>query len=104
MTPSGPYHVHYSGRLQDRVRDLVARGVAAEIGQRVVNALQFVEGHLTLDPTVWGDLTFRYRRMRLDVYQRIHDGIYVVYAVDEEARRVWITRLYPIHDPDEPSS
>ena len=96
MTPPGPYEVLYSGAVRDRVQRLFTRAVAAGIGQRVASALQFVEGHLTLDPAVWGELIFRLR----------HDGLYVVFAVHQGDRRVWLTRVYPIfghplHDPGE---
>jgi hypothetical protein len=106
MTPAGPYQVLYSGAVRDRVQRLFTRAVAAGVGQRVASALQFVEGHLTLDPTVGGELIFRLRHAGLHVYHRMHDGLYVVFAVHEGDRRVWLTRVYPIfghplHDPGE---
>jgi hypothetical protein len=107
MTPSGPYSVHYSGRIRERVRDLLGRAIQEGVGPRVSRSLQYIEGRLLLHPTVWGERIFRYHVLGLDVYQRVYDGIYVVFSVSEEQRRVWLTRLYPIpghvlHDPKEP--
>ena len=106
MTPHGPYQVLYSGTIRERIERLYARGTAAGIGQRVTNALRFVEGHLTLDPAVWGELIYRSRSLHLGVYQRIYDGLYVAYAVHDGDRRVWLIRVYliighPLHDPGE---
>jgi hypothetical protein len=107
MTPTGPYEVFYSGLIRQRVDQLFRRAVVAGIGPRLANALQFIEGHLTLDPAVWGEFIFRLHHMNMDVYQRIHDGLYVVFTVREEERGVWLCRVYPIkghpiHDPNEP--
>ncbi len=107
MTPSGPFSVHYSGKVSDRARALILRGLAMGIGQRVSAALQYIEGRLILHPTEWGEYIYRLPTLRLKVYERIHDGLYVAYSVREDEHRVWITRLHPVpghplHDPNEP--
>jgi hypothetical protein len=107
MNPSGPYRVHYTGRIRDRVRLLLTRAIAARIASRASAALQHIEVQLLTDPTGWGDHIYRLHTIGVDVYERVHDGIYVVYSVKEDERRVWLTRLYPIighplHDPNEP--
>lgn len=109
MTPTGPYEVLYSGAVGLRVERLFRRAAKAGVSQRVANALRFAEGHLTLDPTVWGEFIFRLQHLGMNVYQRIHDGLYFVFAVRENERRVWLNRVYPIvghpiHDPNEPPS
>ncbi len=107
MTPADPYRIHYSGHIQNRVRGLLVRAVAAGIGPRVATAFRHIEDCLLTNPAGWGEYIFRLKVFGLDVYHRIHDGMYVVYSVHAGERRVWLTRVYPIighplHDPTEP--
>jgi hypothetical protein len=107
MTPA-PYRVLSSEQLRDQLRVLLTRAVAAGVGPRVAVALRVIANRLAAVPTDWGAPLDRIRTGGFDVYQALHDGLHVLYAVREDVRSVWPVRVtpshgHPLHDPAEPT-
>jgi hypothetical protein len=55
-----------------------------------------MERQLTTLPDEWGDPSFRYQTLGLDVYHRAHEMFHITYAVDAVRRIVYIQDVQPM--------
>jgi hypothetical protein len=96
MTPSQPFRVTYTGKVQDFLRILLRESALAGVGSRVARALLEIEGRLELDARNWGDPTRHFRQAQLTRYRRVHDELAVEYAVHDSEPLVWVTDVAPV--------
>ena len=71
------------------------RAVRNGLLDRLTAALRELDTRLRTDPVAWGDPLYPYPNLRLLLYQRVVGPIYVLYAVDEMRRIVYLRQILP---------
>jgi hypothetical protein len=84
------YRVDPTGPAKQQMRDLLAKAVARNEGEKVRGALEAIVSELETQPHGWGDPLHRTRKEGGQVYRGIKPPLVVRYAVFEPEKVVWL--------------
>jgi hypothetical protein len=95
MSSAPAYKIDASGVVIDRIRLLWLRAVRNGLLDRLSAALRELDNRLRTDPSAFGDPLYLYPNLHLLLYQRAIGPLYVLYAVDESRRIVYLRQILP---------
>jgi hypothetical protein len=86
------FRVSFSGRVQDHLKTLEARAVAAGRQAEYTRALDTVQAWLRSDPESLGEPTKDYTQLRLTEYAGNYGPLSIVYSIHWDERLVLVAK------------
>jgi hypothetical protein len=94
--PKSPYWVTCIGQSNEQLKALMAQAIRLGKREDFLSAAKEITRRLTVDPSQWGDPLYHYRHLELVHYRGVLAPLYVLYAVDERRKLVYVTRFRPL--------
>jgi hypothetical protein len=94
--PAGEYQVIFLQHARQQVRELGEGLGSPELRERLAQVLRAAIEHLARAPVAWGDPWYRLRHLGMLVCNRGYGSLHFIYAVNEQQRLVFVTRVETI--------
>jgi hypothetical protein len=91
-----PYWVTCIGRSNQQLKTLMAQAIRLGRREDFLAAAKAITRRLTMDPLEWGDPLYHSWHLQLMNYRGAHAPLYVLYAVDEQRKLVYVTQFRPM--------
>ncbi|HEY7428358.1 MAG TPA: hypothetical protein VH682_29265 [Gemmataceae bacterium] len=91
-----PYWVTCISQSNEQLKDLTAQAIRLGKYKDFLAAVKEIARRLSSDPLQWGDPLYHYRHLELMQYRGVHAPLYVLYAVDEQRKLVYVSQFRPL--------
>jgi hypothetical protein len=91
-----PYGVTCIGQSNEQLKALMTQAIRLGKREDLLAAATAITMRLTTDPLQWGDPLYHYRHLELVHCRGVHAPLYVLYAVDERRKLVYVTQFRPL--------
>ena len=96
--PARLYRISFLQPARERIKRCAQAATGLGIAQEYAATLRVILDRLAREPAEWGDPYKRLHAAKLLIYKRLYNGLYVEYAVHEEARVVFVRDCRPVLD------